>query len=53
VIAKEITAQHRLAVVAELEEVRERFYVVTAERKIAHPGVKAIMESAQTLLLDG
>jgi LysR family transcriptional activator of nhaA len=50
ILAEEIRTQHRLAVVAELEEVRERFYAVTAERKIAHPGVKAITESARTQL---
>jgi LysR family transcriptional activator of nhaA len=50
ILAEEIQAQHRLSVVAELEEVRERFYAVTAERKIAHPAVKAITESARTQL---
>ena len=50
VIAEEIVAQHRLAVVAELEDVRERFYAVTAERKLTHPGVRAITESARTQL---
>lgn len=50
ILAEEIRVHHRLAVVAELEEVRERFYAVTAERKIAHPGVKAITEGARTQL---
>lgn len=50
IMAEEIRAHYGLTVVAELEEVRERFYAVTAERKIAHPGVKAITESARTQL---
>jgi LysR family transcriptional regulator, transcriptional activator of nhaA len=50
VIAEEIMTQHRLEVVAELEGVRERFYAVTAERKITHPGVRAITELARTQL---
>jgi LysR family transcriptional activator of nhaA len=50
VLADEIMAQHRLALVAEVDGVRERFYAVTAERKIAHPGVRAITESARTKL---
>lgn len=51
VLAEQVEAQHGLAKVAELEEVRERFYAVTAERKIAHPASKAITESARALLV--
>ena len=50
VMAEEIMAQHRLAMVAELEGVRERFYAVTAEREIVHPGVRAITANARTQL---
>ena len=50
-IAEEIIAQHRLAVVAELHGVSERFYAVTAERKIDHPGVRAIAEGARKQLV--
>lgn len=50
VMAEEIMTQHRLAMVAELDEVRERFYAVTAERKIVHSGVRAITEGARTQL---
>lgn len=53
VLADEVMAQHRLALVAELEGVRERFYAVTAERKISHPGVRAITEGARTKLFQG
>jgi LysR family transcriptional regulator, transcriptional activator of nhaA len=49
-IAEEIMVQHGLAVVAELQGVSERFYAVTAERKIDHPGVRAIAEGARTQL---
>ena len=50
VLEEEIMAQHRLALVAEVQGVHERFYAVTAERKITHPGVHAITESARTKL---
>lgn len=50
VLAEEIMAQHRLSLVAQLEGVRERFYAVTAERKITHSGVQAITEAARTEL---
>lgn len=52
-IAEEIITQHRLAVVAELRGVSERFYAVTAERKIDHPGVRAIAEGARKQLSRG
>lgn len=42
-IAEQMRSHYRLALVAELEGVRERFYAVTAERKITHPAVRAIM----------
>lgn len=45
-IAEQMQLHHRLAKVAELEGVRERFYAVTAERKIAHPVVRTIIENA-------
>jgi len=48
VIADEIVAQHRLAVIAELDDVRERFYAVTVERRIDHPAVRALTERART-----
>jgi hypothetical protein len=38
---------YRLAMVAELEGVRERFYAVTPERKTAHPAVRAIVANAR------
>lgn len=45
--AEQMRSHHRLALVAELEGVRERFYAVTAERKVAHPAVRAIVGNAR------
>ena len=50
VIEQEIKEQHRVAVVAELEGVRERFYAITVDRKISHPAVRAITEAARSEL---
>jgi LysR family transcriptional activator of nhaA len=50
VIEQEIKEQHRVAVVAQLEGVRERFYAITVDRKISHPAVRAITESARSEL---
>lgn len=43
VIAEQMRTHHRLALLAELEGVRERFYAVTPERKVDHPAVRAIV----------
>jgi LysR family transcriptional activator of nhaA len=48
VLATEIARQHGVVQVAELADVWERFYVITIERDIAHPAVRAITASAQS-----
>ena len=53
VIEAEIRAQHRVEVVARLEDVRERFYAITVERRITHPAVRAITEGARAELFAG
>ena len=40
----------RLARVSTFDDVRERFYVISPERKIRHPAVAAITESGRRLL---
>jgi LysR family transcriptional activator of nhaA len=46
-ITEQMRQHYGLALVAELEGVRARFYAVTAERKIAHPAVRAIVGSTR------
>lgn len=50
IVEEQVTRQYGVAVVGRLTEVRERFYAVTAERKIAHPAVIALTEAARTRL---
>jgi LysR family transcriptional activator of nhaA len=50
VIEREVMAEHRVTVVARLDGVRERFYATTVERRIGHPAVRAITESARSEL---
>jgi LysR family transcriptional activator of nhaA len=47
IIESSVRKQYGVAVVARLERVRERFYAVSAERRLKHPGVIAITESAR------
>jgi LysR family transcriptional activator of nhaA len=41
--AEQMQSHYRLVVIAELAGVRARFYSVTAERKVSHPAVRAIV----------
>ena len=49
-IATQVARRYDVSVVAELEDVQERFYAITAERRIVHPGVIAIRNAARVHL---
>lgn len=46
-IAREICAQYGVKPVGRLDGVAERFYAISAERRLTHPAVRAITESAR------
>ena len=46
-IEKEVCAQYGVTVVGRTEEVRERFYALTVERRLRHPAAVAIAEAAR------
>lgn len=50
VIEKEVRQQYHVEVVGRTSEVKERFYAISAERKVKHPGVLAISDAARTKL---
>jgi LysR family transcriptional activator of nhaA len=47
VIESSVCKQYGVAVVGRLDRVRERFYAVSAERRLKHPAVIAITQSAR------
>jgi LysR family transcriptional activator of nhaA len=47
VIAKELPRQYQARPVGHTDDVRERFFVITAERRLEHPAVVAISEEAR------
>jgi LysR family transcriptional activator of nhaA len=51
-VEKEVRAQYKIAVVGRTNEIVERFYAVSVERRLKHPGVVAVSEAARRLLLD-
>jgi LysR family transcriptional activator of nhaA len=50
-VAEEVRHSHGVEVVGETEDVREHFYAITPERRIAHPAVAAIAEAARSGVL--
>lgn len=47
VLAADMRRQHGVVPVGRLPEVRERFYVISSERRIKHPAVVAIVDQAR------
>lgn len=47
VIRDEICRQHEVEVVGEVTSLREHFYAISAERRLKHPAIVAISESAR------
>jgi len=50
VVEAQIKKQYGVRVVGRLPDVRERFYAITVERKLGHPGVVALSNAARTRL---
>ena len=48
-IDAEVRRQYRVRLVGRLEQVRQRFYAVTVERKLSNPAVIAVSERARAL----
>lgn len=47
-IEREVVRQYRVHVVGRVKAVRERYYAISAERRLKHPGVLAITAAAKT-----
>jgi LysR family transcriptional activator of nhaA len=50
VVEQDIVRQHDVAVVGRTDEVRERYYAISVEKKLRHPAVVAISEAARSTL---
>jgi LysR family transcriptional activator of nhaA len=49
-IEKEVCREYGVAAIGRVKELRERYYAITLQRRLVHPGVQAIWDAAQTLL---
>ena len=50
-IASEIEEQYDVIAIGQTEQIREHFYAISVERKISHPAVAAITETARDWLI--
>jgi LysR family transcriptional activator of nhaA len=50
VVEAQIRRAYGVRVVGRLPDVRERFYAISAERRLAHPAVVALSDGARTRL---
>jgi LysR family transcriptional activator of nhaA len=49
-VEDDVVAKYGVRVIGRTDEIRERFYAISAERRIKHPAVAAITESARSTL---
>jgi LysR family transcriptional activator of nhaA len=52
VIERDICRRYKVKVVGRTRTIRQRFFAISVEREIQHPGVAAICEAARTHLFD-
>jgi LysR family transcriptional activator of nhaA len=50
-IKAEVERQYRVTAIGRVDEVKERFYAISAERRVADPVIATVVEAARTLLL--
>jgi LysR family transcriptional activator of nhaA len=50
ILSGEICARYKVREVGRVETVREAFWLISAERRIRHPAVRAVLEAARTAL---
>jgi LysR family transcriptional activator of nhaA len=52
VVEREVPRQYQVRVVGRTGDIRERYYAVSAERRLKHPAVVAMTEAARSTLFD-
>lgn len=53
VVSKEIQRQYMVSKLGNVPDIREQFYAISVERRLKHPGVLSIVDSAQTKIFRG
>ncbi|MEX0828839.1 MAG: transcriptional activator NhaR [Nitrospirales bacterium] len=50
VVAKEISRQYIVQKIGQVQDIQEQFYAISVERRLKHPGVLAIVDSAHKII---
>jgi len=50
VIKTEVERQHQVSAIGRVDDVKERFYAISVERRVSHPVVARLVEAARTSL---
>jgi len=49
-ITSEVERQYQVTVIGKVDEIRERFFAISVERRVSHPVVSTVVAAARTLL---
>ena len=49
IIESHVVNQYGVSIVGRTDEVKERFYAISPERKVKHPGVRHLLDTAQSI----
>lgn len=52
VIEQQMTRQYGVEVIGRMDDLRERFYAISLERRVSHPGVLAVCNAARMALFE-
>ena len=52
IIEQHVALQYNVEVIGRTDEVKERFYAISPERKVKHPGVKLLVEAAESIFTE-
>jgi LysR family transcriptional activator of nhaA len=52
VVEREVLRQYQVRVVGRTGDIRERYYAISAERRLKHPAVVAMTEAARSTIFD-
>ena len=53
VLADEICLSYNVRCIGQVDEIQEGFWAITAERRVSHPAIMTVMESARVALFPG
>lgn len=53
IIESHVVRQYGVSVIGRTDEVKERFYAISPERKVKHPGVRQLLDAANELFNEG